>query len=500
MNPKVSIIVPCYKSEKHIRQCVESILAQTFTDWEAIFIIDCPDLDKTGDILSSYKDKRIVINPCMTKGNPATARNRGLKFAKGEYIAFLDSDDWWYQEKLKLQVKTLEDNPSKEWAFSKATTHQGIKEYPYRISSYHYPEADEMIPFQTFILRRSLIEKMGSPLFNESLNQIDDYELFLRLKEYQNIGLPLPLAHFRINPDGLSNSISRIQTLEQQLKINISLGLWKNVPRILSLIAQIKIRIVKNKIDEFRLKQYIDLQIEPTTRCNLSCMKCSRGKDTPIIDISKEKLLEIVWKYPRINNIIFQGLGEPFLHHDFERMCHIAKQSCRSLVVITNGTKITPLPLKYIDHLVVSLDTMNPDFARVTKGWGYNLLEVKLATETIASMDRPTIDVNFVRSVSNSSEENEVRKFCEEIGIPLHVTPIQNWFNPEQPEWEHAHIRAIQERALNGPPESYFKNNCPFLKGKKIYFDARGIRHPCCIRMRYDQVQPTPRMCETCPY
>lgn len=92
--PKISIIVPVYNVEKYLHQCIDSVLAQTFTDWE-LLLIDDGSPDRSGEICDDYavKDSRIRVFH-KPNGGVSSARNLGLDNAHGEYITFLDSDDW----------------------------------------------------------------------------------------------------------------------------------------------------------------------------------------------------------------------------------------------------------------------------------------------------------------------------------------------------------------------------------------------------------------------
>ena len=96
--PKISIIVPVYKVEKYLRRCLDSIVAQTFTDWECI-LVDDGSPDNSGKICDEYaeKDKRFRVFHQDNAGVSA-ARNKGLDEAKGEWIGFVDSDDWIEKE------------------------------------------------------------------------------------------------------------------------------------------------------------------------------------------------------------------------------------------------------------------------------------------------------------------------------------------------------------------------------------------------------------------
>ena len=92
--PKVSIIVPVYKAEKYLNRCIDSILAQTFTDWE-LLLIDDGSPDRSGDICDEYAKKDTRIRVFHKKnGGVSSARNAGLDVAKGQWVVFVDSDDW----------------------------------------------------------------------------------------------------------------------------------------------------------------------------------------------------------------------------------------------------------------------------------------------------------------------------------------------------------------------------------------------------------------------
>lgn len=92
--PKVSIIVPVYKAEKYLNRCIDSILAQTFTDWE-LLLIDDGSTDRSGDICDEYakKDTRIRVFH-KENGGVSSARNLGLDSAQGEWVTFIDADDY----------------------------------------------------------------------------------------------------------------------------------------------------------------------------------------------------------------------------------------------------------------------------------------------------------------------------------------------------------------------------------------------------------------------
>lgn len=105
----VSIITPSYNSAKFISETIESILAQTYTNWELLITDDCSS-DNSCAIINDYaiKDKRIKLFQLTKNSGAGVARNNSLKEAKGDYIAFCDSDDCWLSEKLEKQLEFME--------------------------------------------------------------------------------------------------------------------------------------------------------------------------------------------------------------------------------------------------------------------------------------------------------------------------------------------------------------------------------------------------------
>ena len=104
----VSIVIPTFNRRNYITIALDSVLAQTYTNYE-IIIIDDGSSDNTKEVLTPYWDK-IRYFYQDNRGIPAT-RNRGIREAKGDYIAFLDSDDYWLPEKLERQIDYFEKNP-----------------------------------------------------------------------------------------------------------------------------------------------------------------------------------------------------------------------------------------------------------------------------------------------------------------------------------------------------------------------------------------------------
>ncbi len=105
----VSIIMPSYNSSKTIEVSIDSVLAQSYSNWE-LLITDDSSSDNTVEIIESYKDPRIRLYRHDSNQGTGAARNNSIRIAKGEYIAFLDSDDLWLPEKLAKQISFMQTN------------------------------------------------------------------------------------------------------------------------------------------------------------------------------------------------------------------------------------------------------------------------------------------------------------------------------------------------------------------------------------------------------
>lgn len=110
-NPLVSVVIPAYNCEAYVREAVDSVLAQTFTDYELIVVNDA-STDSTPQILEEYErvGSLRVVTHRSNRGLPG-ARNSGIRSARGSYVTFLDSDDLWRQEKLEYQMSIISDVP-----------------------------------------------------------------------------------------------------------------------------------------------------------------------------------------------------------------------------------------------------------------------------------------------------------------------------------------------------------------------------------------------------
>lgn len=191
MNDLVSVVIPTYNREKVIIRAVNSVISQTYQNFE-IIIVDDGSTDNTIDIINKINDKRIKIIKNDHKG-ANHARNTGIINSKGKYIAFLDSDDEWMPEKLEYQLAFMKDN---DFAISftpyMMERSQKIVPEDYRdsITKKDYVldnlRKHNIIGTPTIILRRDIAITDG--MFNESLKRLQDYDLVIRLIKKHRIG------------------------------------------------------------------------------------------------------------------------------------------------------------------------------------------------------------------------------------------------------------------------------------------------------------------------
>lgn len=107
--PLVTVVIPTYNHARYLGRALQSVIDQTYTNWEVV-VIDNHSMDDTDEVITSYADPRINYLKIHNHGVIATSRNAGIRAAKGEWIAFLDSDDLWYQEKLEIVINSIRDD------------------------------------------------------------------------------------------------------------------------------------------------------------------------------------------------------------------------------------------------------------------------------------------------------------------------------------------------------------------------------------------------------
>jgi glycosyltransferase involved in cell wall biosynthesis len=181
--PKVSVIIPTHNRAEFLRSAITSVLNQTFQDFE-IVIIDDASKDHTREVIASFNDVRIKVIHKQAGQGAAGSRNIGIMNAKYEYIAFLDDDDEWLPEKLKIQACLL--NNSSQEVGGICTGCFNIEKASGRVLSIYEPEINDLfrenfIVTSSILLRRECFEQCG--LFDENMPTSSDYDMWIRISE-----------------------------------------------------------------------------------------------------------------------------------------------------------------------------------------------------------------------------------------------------------------------------------------------------------------------------
>jgi len=211
--PRVSVILPTYNRAHIVSRAIQSVLDQTYQDFE-IIIVDDGSSDKTKEVIQKFTDRRIrYVRHQQNKGGSA-ARNTGIKFAKGEYIAFQDSDDEWLPQKLKIQMETFEIVPSEVGVIY--TDMLRIKKDE-EVEYWHSPTVvygnllNPKLEYQVFgigiqstLVKRECFNKVGC--FDKRFPRYIDLDLLIRLlKNYHFYHIKKPLVKYWVT-EGISSN------------------------------------------------------------------------------------------------------------------------------------------------------------------------------------------------------------------------------------------------------------------------------------------------------
>ena len=217
--PKISVIMPAYNAEKYIAEAVESILGQTFDDFEFIIINDCSQ-DRTEEIILSYDDPRIIYLKNEQNLGVAATLNKGLAIAKGEYIARMDADDISMPERFEKQAKFL-DKKRKIVACGSATMLFGeTQEQTVRIFPTNPQRANLQLIFApcfahpSVMIRREILKEYAL-FYDECWEGTEDFALWWELgKKGRLVALREALLYYRMHTNQVTaNSGSKIEKI-----------------------------------------------------------------------------------------------------------------------------------------------------------------------------------------------------------------------------------------------------------------------------------------------
>jgi glycosyltransferase involved in cell wall biosynthesis len=220
-NPLISIVIPTFNHVNYLSKALESVLHQTYTNWEAI-VIDNHSTDDTGKVIDKFNDHRIKYLKIQNNGVIAKSRNIGIKSAKGDWVAFLDSDDLWTNDKLKTCIESinnqvdliyhdLEVRSNKRTFFKGKINKTRQLKKPVLIDLLVNGNA---ISNSSVIVRKKILIKIGLMDENKELIAAEDYNTWLKISKFtdQFLYLPKKLGFYYIHYEGISQKNMSIPT------------------------------------------------------------------------------------------------------------------------------------------------------------------------------------------------------------------------------------------------------------------------------------------------
>jgi len=191
--PRVSVIIPTFNSAEYIEEALESVFEQTFQDFE-IIVVDDGSTDETGEVLKKYGDRIRYIY--QENNGPAGARNRGIRVARGEYIAFLDADDLWVSTKLEKQVDLFRQRKDLGMVTTGACSFDEKGVFGYSADKRETLMAGDIarniflrsnIGTPTVMVRKEVFDSIG--YFEENIRQSEDDNMWIRIASHYDVEL-----------------------------------------------------------------------------------------------------------------------------------------------------------------------------------------------------------------------------------------------------------------------------------------------------------------------
>ena len=222
INPLVSIIIPTYNHGHFLGRALQSIVDQTYSNWE-VYIVDGNSTDNTTEVAKNFTDPRIKYLKTKIKGTIAASRNVGIEAASGEWIAFLDSDDWWKKDKLETCLRYIREEVvdliyhdmeikyiNKGFFNRKKTNSRQLKK-PILIDLL---VTNNPISNSSVVVRKKLLNKIGGLDEKLELVAVEDYHTWLQIAKLTNnfFYLPHTLGYYLIHDQNISRKDMSIPT------------------------------------------------------------------------------------------------------------------------------------------------------------------------------------------------------------------------------------------------------------------------------------------------
>ena len=216
--PRVSVVIPTYNYARYVPEAIDSVLAQSFEELEVI-VVDDGSTDQTAEILRAFGGQLHDIR--QEHRGLSAARNTGIRAARGQYVAFLDSDDLWLPDKVSLQVARLDAKPEVGLVYGETLFFDDSSPATLTLHSHFAPHPSgrilswlvrgNVIPSPTPMVRRELFERVG--LFDEMLSACEDWDMWIRIARVCEIAyVHRVLAKKRQHQENMSLDSERLMT------------------------------------------------------------------------------------------------------------------------------------------------------------------------------------------------------------------------------------------------------------------------------------------------
>ena len=263
--PLVSVIMNCYNSDKYLKEAIDSVIAQTYTNWEIIFW-DNQSTDKSAKIFTSYKDPRLHYFLAPGHTSLSEARNLGVFQTHGEWIGFLDCDDRWLPNKLydqldiinshgdslglvygKMRIIFGDGEPEGKWgdSFRKYKNRRPFLKRLPEGNIFNTLIMINYIPLSSALVRRKMYIDLGG--MRQDLLQVGDYDLFLKVAKNSDVlAIQEDIIEYRVHSSNLSSKISKDAWNKERLSLKSQYLPDPKAKFAIKLIGTI------NAIDEFK--------------------------------------------------------------------------------------------------------------------------------------------------------------------------------------------------------------------------------------------------------
>jgi glycosyltransferase involved in cell wall biosynthesis len=231
---RVSIVIPTFNRAADLRWALRSVFAQTWSDWECL-VVDNESTDDTDAVVGEFSDPRLRLIKIQNNGAVAASRNLGVQHSTTEYVAFLDSDDWWAPRKLELSMRYLlagaafvyhdlymvgVDRRRRFWRRSPSR--------PLRAPVFEDLLAGgNAINLSSAVLHRALLQQVGGFSVEPTLIAAEDFDAWLRIARLTEdfVRMPGALGYYKVGVENLSSparTISSLESLEQRYAADIA--------------------------------------------------------------------------------------------------------------------------------------------------------------------------------------------------------------------------------------------------------------------------------------